>query len=610
MEASKDTTPDEQQRPEHAEHHTHEHHAEASETSPGKEESKQKHEERHEHEHHAHHHAPKRKTVDGWRYATIALAIILIIIGIQMVLPKNNGQSNTANGGQGAANAAPGSMYQKYQDVIAGAPTLGSKNASIIMVEFSDYQCPYCGQFETSTFPQLKKDYIDTGKVLFAYRNMPLPIHSNSMIAAEAAECANAQGKFWEYHDKLFANQDALDAASLKQYAADLGLDTAAFDKCLDNKTYDSVIQADIAAAQQYGISGTPSFVINGQTVVGALPLSSFEAQFQSINNPVPFNAYVLSDKRCTACASQATQIEQVTKQLFPSAQIVDLDVSDPQGQQFIKDYNITLAPALILDEKAKQSAGWSTNTQIQPLFHDTGKYLILDPTATGSTWIIDDQQRAAAQTQMNQQLGLQAGKPQVDFFIMSFCPYGNEAEQTLKPVYDQLKGEANFKPRYIIYNSGTGCMNDTDGTQYCSLHGGQELHQDIREMCTYNMYGIDKWFSFALAMDDNCTAQNADSCWTGVAKSLGLDTAKISDCEKTQGMSLIKQEYQLDQVTGAQASPTLFFDGQEYSGARTANDYMAALCAGFPSGAMPAACDNITVTTPTAATTPTGSCG
>lgn len=155
-------------------------------------------------------------------------------------------------------------------------PVKGSKNAPVTIIEFSDFQCPYCARFFTQTLPLIEENYIKTGKVKLVYRDFPLSFHQHAQKAAEAAECADEQGKFWEYHDKIFENQNVLDTASLKQYAKDLGLDVTKFDGCLDSGRMASEVQKDFRDGSQYGVSGTPSFFINGINLVGAQPYSAF----------------------------------------------------------------------------------------------------------------------------------------------------------------------------------------------------------------------------------------------------------------------------------------------------------------------------------------------
>lgn len=156
-------------------------------------------------------------------------------------------------------------------------PMKGDKNAPVTIVEFSDFQCPYCARFHLDTFPQIDKDYIQTGKVRFVYRDFPLPFHTNAEKAAEAAECAHEQGKFWEYHNKIFENQKSLSMESLKQWAKDLGLDVVRFNSCLDSGKMAVEIQKDAQEGASYGVSGTPAFFVNGQLLSGAQPYTNFK---------------------------------------------------------------------------------------------------------------------------------------------------------------------------------------------------------------------------------------------------------------------------------------------------------------------------------------------
>jgi len=156
-------------------------------------------------------------------------------------------------------------------------PALGPQDAPVLIVEFSDFQCGYCARFTTETLNQILDTY--GNQVRFVYRDFPLTsMHPYAQKAAEAAQCAYEQGKYWEYSDLLFQNQQALDVDSLKGYAQQLGLDTDAFNECLDSGRYTSEVQNDFAQGQSYGVTGTPTFFINGRLLVGAKPFSAFQA--------------------------------------------------------------------------------------------------------------------------------------------------------------------------------------------------------------------------------------------------------------------------------------------------------------------------------------------
>jgi protein-disulfide isomerase len=157
---------------------------------------------------------------------------------------------------------------------IEGAPMKGGKNAKVTIVAFSDFQCPYCSRV-VPTLKQIHDTYGDKVKVVFMHQ--PLPFHNNAKPAAMASMAANEQGKFWEYHDKLFANQQALERPNLEQYAKDLGLDMGKFKASLDSNKFDAVVAANSAEGMRVGANGTPTFFINGREFVGAQPFEAFK---------------------------------------------------------------------------------------------------------------------------------------------------------------------------------------------------------------------------------------------------------------------------------------------------------------------------------------------
>jgi len=160
------------------------------------------------------------------------------------------------------------------QSVEAKGPSKGPEKAPITIVEFSDFECPFCGRAE-QTVAEVVRAYPD--KIRLVYRDFPLPMHPNAPKAAEAAHCAGDQGKYWEMHAKLFANQRALDVKSLKGYAKELNLDQAKFDKCLDSGEKAKVVEENHKAGGELGVTGTPAFFVNGMLLSGAQPFESFK---------------------------------------------------------------------------------------------------------------------------------------------------------------------------------------------------------------------------------------------------------------------------------------------------------------------------------------------
>jgi len=171
------------------------------------------------------------------------------------------------------------------------SPSLGSADAPIVVVEFTDFQCPYCKRFVETSFPSLKRDYVDTGKVRWVARDLPLSFHPNARKAAQAAHCAGEQGRYWEMRDTLFRNNRSLGPEQLAQYAAPAGIDPGPFADCLASERYLERIDRDAQLAQSIRVTGTPTFVIgkpeglklSGKRVVGAQGPTKFSAEFERL---------------------------------------------------------------------------------------------------------------------------------------------------------------------------------------------------------------------------------------------------------------------------------------------------------------------------------------
>lgn len=158
-------------------------------------------------------------------------------------------------------------------------PSRGPSDAPVTIVEFTDYECPYCRRYYRQTYHQLLEEYGD--EIHYVVRNYPLSIHPNARKAAEAAECAHNQDRFWDYHDHLFENADALEPSDLKSYARELGLDGGQFDECLESGAESETVDQDMSTGRRLGIRGTPTFFVNGSPLVGAQPLSAFRSAIQ-----------------------------------------------------------------------------------------------------------------------------------------------------------------------------------------------------------------------------------------------------------------------------------------------------------------------------------------
>jgi protein-disulfide isomerase len=173
--------------------------------------------------------------------------------------------------GVSAVPAPPEPAVQKVE--LGSAPVKGSSDAPVTLVAFSDFECPFCSR-AAMTVKQLEEEY--KGKLRVAFKHQPLPRHPNAKLAAIASLAANEQGKFWEMHDKMFANQTSLDRPSLEKYAQELGLDMGKFKAALDSNKFEDSITADSTQGSQLGASGTPTFFVNGRQIVGAKPIEVF----------------------------------------------------------------------------------------------------------------------------------------------------------------------------------------------------------------------------------------------------------------------------------------------------------------------------------------------
>lgn len=160
-------------------------------------------------------------------------------------------------------------------EVAASDPVKGPANAPITIIEYSDFQCPFCARVNP-TLDQVRKTYGDKVKIVF--KDFPLPNHAQAPKAAEAAHCAGEQGKYWELHDRMFANQQALQVPQLKEYATALGLDINAFNQCLDSGKHASRVAENVKSGEALGVGSTPTLYVNGRPIVGAQPFEHFKA--------------------------------------------------------------------------------------------------------------------------------------------------------------------------------------------------------------------------------------------------------------------------------------------------------------------------------------------
>jgi protein-disulfide isomerase len=179
-----------------------------------------------------------------------------------------------ATQGDGAAAETPAAGPVKVDT--SGSPAQGPTDAKVTMVEFVDFECPFCGRFARDTLPRLRREYGD--RIRYVSRQFPLDIHPDAPGAARAAVCAQEQGRYWKLHDLLFAHQEALGKRDLARYAREAGLDMGRYASCVGSAAARAVVEHDLADGRSYGVTGTPAFFINGRLISGAQPYSQFKA--------------------------------------------------------------------------------------------------------------------------------------------------------------------------------------------------------------------------------------------------------------------------------------------------------------------------------------------
>jgi protein-disulfide isomerase len=186
----------------------------------------------------------------------VATVLVIVAAGAVLALTVRNWRQAPAQ----VARQAP--TPPAAPQPIDGAETVGSTSAPLAMVIYSDFQCPYCATFARETWPSIKKDFVDTGRVLVVFRHLPLPMHNEARGAALAANCAARQGKFWQFHDLLFQKQQQLSLQTERALALDVGMDGTQFDKCMQHQFGSTSIARDMESARSLGLNSTPSFLI------------------------------------------------------------------------------------------------------------------------------------------------------------------------------------------------------------------------------------------------------------------------------------------------------------------------------------------------------------
>jgi len=515
--------------------------------------------------------------------------------------------------------------------------TGGSQYGTVKLNFYVMSMCPYGTQVLDAIKPVLDKlgDAVDF-KLNFIATDQGDGTFQSLHGQAEVDEnirqlCANKYNPD-KYMDYIVCRNKDISSTDWETCANQAGLDTAKVKQCVEGDEGATLHSESIVNSNAANAQGSPTMYLAGQLYGGGRDSLSFQrALCQHLeghpecmglpacgqdtdctaeqgkigkcenpgeenakcvySDPVEFEIVVLNDKDCGA-ACDTTALKQVLEQLFIGASFRDVDVSTDEGKKLIEDYELTVAPAYIFEPKVTTTYSWINNPRIVSAFERKGDSYKLSDEATGATWFVSEE----AKNKYSEAIGLTLGdnKPQIDFFVMSYCPYGNQAEEIVAQVYDILGDSVEYIPRYVVYENYGGGGTDycLDEGKLCSMHGIQEINQDIRELCVYNDLGIGKYFEFVMEMNAKCNSGNADTCWTNVASGLKLDTEKIAACETEQGVELMRSERELNVLLRVSGSPTIFIEGEQYAGARSATGFASALCAKFDS--KPDACDDL----------------
>lgn len=600
-----------------------------------------KHEEHKHSEHKSAEHKPKEekfkpdtmKSVPGKTYSLISGIIIVVLLALIVFLILRN-PSDTDNG---TGN---------------GGPVISDEDK--VKVEFYVMsQCPYGTQVEDAFAPVLQKmgdvidfhlDYIVSPGADGGFQSL----HGEPEVKGNIVQlCAiKYYPEDYKYMDFIICqNKDYRNiATNWEKCASDNDMDVEKLRTCLEGDEGKQLLTESMQKAQARQASGSPTMFFDDAPYGGQRDQLSFQRAicqfvehsecasipacgsdadcieqsdkigvcnkpgeadaFCTYEDPVEVEYIILNAADCTGPACDTERMIAVFQNLFLGAKPRLVDVDSEEGKQLIEDYSVEKVPVYIFDASLTDAKTWGERPDLQSAFDKVGDNYRVKDEAIGATHYVDEEARKAAEEaeraakqEAFDALGIvfDDNRPQIDFFVMSYCPYGNQAEEGIAPVFELLGDKADFNPKYVIYsNYGGGgptyCIDEDD--KLCSMHGIVELNQNIREACVAKHMGIDKWFEFALEMNEKATYKDADEKWEAVAKDLGLDVDVINTCFEDEGEALMAADKELGDKLGVRGSPSVFVDGSDYEGGRTPEAYKQALCAAFEEP--PAECDTM----------------
>ena len=512
------------------------------------------------------------------------------------------------------------SIYQEQENTAQdGEPTTGNVSASgsVSMSMYVMSQCPYGTQVVDAIAPvkeqmgdalDLNIEYIFSTPERYGEQSSRFCVeglcsmHGISEVKGDIVQLCAIEHNPDTYLDMLTCmNENANNIPeNWESCAEDNGLDVEAIRECYNGDEGIELAEESAAKAADQGATASPTLFLNGEKYQGSRSTEDFMRAIcneyetrpdacSDIPEPTAVSLTIVNDERCDNC--DTSRMETVMRNLFPGVQAETYDVSSDKGQELVETYNLEMAPSYILGPKVTETKSWKNQQQIHVAFEEIdGSYKLKDAQSQAS-WYIDDEKRAEEQAKKENYpqenldaMGYHEEKPRLDYFVMAFCPYGNPADEAASELHNLFGEKVSIQPHYIL---------SVNGDTIQSLHGEQEGNQGIRELCALEELGKEAFFNFTLAVNEQCSSSNADSCWEGAAESAGVDVEAIKACMDERKITLATNHTQMnsklvseDSRTGELrqpgASPTFLINGKTYSGARDANSLKDALCEQF----------------------------
>ncbi len=562
------------------------------------------------------HFSPRKKS--GSKFWVFGFFIILILLIIQIVyspVTVENGKLVVGFFGRDINNDNPNGEV----DV---------KKANAVDFElFVMSQCPYGVVFEDELGKVMDKigDYINLDiEFIGDYQDGVLSsMHGQNEVDGNIIQICAKEHYPDTYLDFILCmNKDSSKIPSnWEGCAEELKLDKEKLNACYTGEEGKELLAESFELAASKGASGSPTFFINGVQGVGRkyedeimrlvcnaiegdkpneceeIPECSKDADCTAepekdgfcenpgtqdakciYKDPIAVDMYFVKTSDCTSC-EQIPDLVASLKQLFKGLEIKEIDATDDLGKEIVEVTEIKKVPAYVFSASVAETQSFKGNPNLQAAFEKKGDYYLLSDSIVGATWFISQEERQ----EFLETLGITGDKPVVDLFVMSFCPYGNIAEELFEPVYQNLGDSFILRPRYIVYsNYGGGgpsyCIDED--SKYCSMHGIGERKQDIREECVLYNDGVGKWFEFIMEINAECNAGNIEDCWTDVAESIDLDPEEIEACYEENKVKYSEENLKMMELLGASGSPAIYINGETYNGARTSQAYQDAICA------------------------------